>query len=204
MMKLSDEHRAVVTLFDIQGLSHSEISKIMNCKEETVRSRLFYAHKQLQKYLKELLIKPWTIDQDFSAELRNLLAQKSTGSAAGHPESSSSLIELHRRQRSPNSLSRQSLLGRSRCRLDEGEKRTGFELGSMRFPTPPLLLRIAILRLLLVFPSRSHVTKVDGQSKLDLQHMLGARAPPSPWSPALSPPRRPFPPKLSDSPNFAA
>jgi RNA polymerase sigma-70 factor (ECF subfamily) len=55
MMKLSDQHRAVVTLFDIQGLSHAEISKIMNCKEETVRSRLFYAHKQLQKYLKEYL-----------------------------------------------------------------------------------------------------------------------------------------------------
>jgi RNA polymerase sigma-70 factor (ECF subfamily) len=55
MMKLSDEHRAVVTLFDIQGLSHAEISKIMNCKEETVRSRLFYAHKQLQKYLKNYL-----------------------------------------------------------------------------------------------------------------------------------------------------
>ena len=55
MMKLSEEHRAVVTLFDVEGLSHSEISKIMNCKEETVRSRLFYAHKQLQKYLKNYL-----------------------------------------------------------------------------------------------------------------------------------------------------
>jgi RNA polymerase sigma-70 factor (ECF subfamily) len=55
MMKLSDEHRAVVTLFDVQGMSHAEISKIMNCKEETVRSRLFYAHKQLQKYLKNYL-----------------------------------------------------------------------------------------------------------------------------------------------------
>jgi RNA polymerase sigma-70 factor (ECF subfamily) len=55
LMKLSDEHRAVVTLFDIQGLSHAEISKIMKCKEETVRSRLFYAHKQLQKYLKNYL-----------------------------------------------------------------------------------------------------------------------------------------------------
>jgi RNA polymerase sigma-70 factor (ECF subfamily) len=55
MMKLSDQHRAVVTLFDIQGLSHAEIGKIMNCKEETVRSRLFYAHKQLQKYLKNYL-----------------------------------------------------------------------------------------------------------------------------------------------------
>ena len=52
LMKLSDEHRAVVTLFDVQGLSHAEIGKIMGCKEQTVRSRLFYAHKQLQKYLK--------------------------------------------------------------------------------------------------------------------------------------------------------
>jgi RNA polymerase sigma-70 factor (ECF subfamily) len=55
MMKLSEQHRAVVTMFDVQGLSHAEISKIMNCKEETVRSRLFYAHKQLQKYLKNYL-----------------------------------------------------------------------------------------------------------------------------------------------------
>ena len=55
MMKQSDEHKALVTLFDIQGLSHAEISKIMKCKEETVRSRLFYAHKQLQKYLKNYL-----------------------------------------------------------------------------------------------------------------------------------------------------
>lgn len=55
LMKLSEEHRAVVTMFDIQGLSHAEISKVMGCKEETVRSRLFYAHKQLQKYLKNYI-----------------------------------------------------------------------------------------------------------------------------------------------------
>jgi RNA polymerase sigma-70 factor (ECF subfamily) len=52
LMKLSDEHRAVVTLFDVQGLSHAEIAQIMKCSEGTVRSRLFYAHKSLQKYLK--------------------------------------------------------------------------------------------------------------------------------------------------------
>jgi RNA polymerase sigma factor (sigma-70 family) len=55
MMKLSEQHRAVVTLFDVQGLSHAQIGKVLNCKEETVRSRLFYAHKQLQKYLKNYL-----------------------------------------------------------------------------------------------------------------------------------------------------
>ncbi len=55
LLKLSEEHRAVVNFFDVQGLSHSEIAKIVGCKEETVRSRLFYAHKQLQKYLKGYL-----------------------------------------------------------------------------------------------------------------------------------------------------
>jgi len=53
MMKLSEEHRAVVTMFDIQGMPHAEISKIIGVSEGTVRSRLFYAHQQLQNYLEE-------------------------------------------------------------------------------------------------------------------------------------------------------
>ena len=53
MMKLSYEHRTVVTLFDIQGMAHAEISKILGVSEGTVRSRLFYAHRQLQSYLEE-------------------------------------------------------------------------------------------------------------------------------------------------------
>jgi RNA polymerase sigma-70 factor (ECF subfamily) len=55
MMKLSNEHRAVVTMFDIQGMPHAEISKILGISEGTVRSRLFYAHRQLQNYLQEFL-----------------------------------------------------------------------------------------------------------------------------------------------------
>ncbi len=53
MMKLSYEHRIVVTMFDIQGTPHAEISKILGVSEGTVRSRLFYAHRQLQNYLEE-------------------------------------------------------------------------------------------------------------------------------------------------------
>lgn len=53
MMKLSDHHRAVVTMFDIQGMPHGEIAKILNVSEGTVRSRLFYAHRQLQNFLEE-------------------------------------------------------------------------------------------------------------------------------------------------------
>jgi RNA polymerase sigma-70 factor, ECF subfamily len=51
LQKLSEEHRAVVVLYDIDGMSHADISKIMNCSEGTVRSRLHYAHKILQKML---------------------------------------------------------------------------------------------------------------------------------------------------------
>lgn len=55
MQKLSDIHRLVVTLHDVQGLSHEEISKIMDCNTGTVRSRLFYARQQLQGYLSDYL-----------------------------------------------------------------------------------------------------------------------------------------------------
>ena len=53
MQELSDDHRAVVTMYDIQGLPHAEISRIMGVSEGTIRSRLFYAHRQLQNYLEE-------------------------------------------------------------------------------------------------------------------------------------------------------
>jgi RNA polymerase sigma-70 factor (ECF subfamily) len=55
MQKLSDHHRLVVTLHDVQGMSHEEIAKIMDCNVGTVRSRLFYARQQLQAYLSDYL-----------------------------------------------------------------------------------------------------------------------------------------------------
>ena len=55
MQKLSEPHRLVVTLHDVQGESHEEIAKIMDCNIGTVRSRLFYARQQLQAYLSDYL-----------------------------------------------------------------------------------------------------------------------------------------------------
>ncbi len=55
LQKLSEPHRLVVTLHDVQGLSHEEIAKIMECNIGTVRSRLFYARQQLQGYLSDYL-----------------------------------------------------------------------------------------------------------------------------------------------------
>ena len=55
MQKLSETHRLTVTLHDVQGMSHDEIGKIMDCNTGTVRSRLFYARQQLQALLSEYL-----------------------------------------------------------------------------------------------------------------------------------------------------
>lgn len=51
--QLSPAHQEVVNLCDIQGLSYPEIAKIINISEGTLRSRLHYAHKQLQGILAE-------------------------------------------------------------------------------------------------------------------------------------------------------
>jgi len=53
--KLSIKHRTVVTLFEIEGFSHTEIAEIVGCSEGTVRSRLHYAKQQLQADLKAYL-----------------------------------------------------------------------------------------------------------------------------------------------------
>jgi RNA polymerase sigma-70 factor, ECF subfamily len=55
LLKLSDSHRLVVVLHDVQGESHEDIAKIMDCNVGTVRSRLFYARQQLQSYLADYL-----------------------------------------------------------------------------------------------------------------------------------------------------
>jgi len=56
LQKLSIPHRTVITLFEIDGLSHAEIAEVMGCSEGTVRSRLHYAKQFLQgelgKYLR--------------------------------------------------------------------------------------------------------------------------------------------------------
>ncbi|MSU59530.1 MAG: sigma-70 family RNA polymerase sigma factor [Pedosphaera sp.] len=55
LLKLSEPHRLVVTLHDVQGLAHDEIAAIMDCNIGTVRSRLFYARQQLQALLADYL-----------------------------------------------------------------------------------------------------------------------------------------------------
>ena len=51
LQKLSTKHRTVVTLFEIDNLSHEEIAEILKCSVGTVRSRLHYAKQLLQAEL---------------------------------------------------------------------------------------------------------------------------------------------------------
>lgn len=50
--KLSPEHREVILLREVQGMDYKEIAKITENTMGTVMSRIFYARKKLQTYLK--------------------------------------------------------------------------------------------------------------------------------------------------------
>ncbi|MCH2059821.1 MAG: sigma-70 family RNA polymerase sigma factor [Verrucomicrobiales bacterium] len=50
---LSDDHREVILLKEIDGLSYQEIADVVDCSVGTVMSRLFYARKKLQAALEE-------------------------------------------------------------------------------------------------------------------------------------------------------
>lgn len=55
IQKLSIKHRTVVTLFEIDGLSHEEIADITGTSVGTVRSRLHYAKQLMQADLKDYI-----------------------------------------------------------------------------------------------------------------------------------------------------
>jgi len=54
LQTLSEKHRTVVVLHDIQGVPHEEIARMLHCSPGTVRSRLFYARQLLQAELQDL------------------------------------------------------------------------------------------------------------------------------------------------------
>ena len=55
LQKLSNKHRTVVVLCEVEGLSSAEVAAVLKCSEGTVRSRLHYAKEQLKIYLKQYL-----------------------------------------------------------------------------------------------------------------------------------------------------
>ncbi len=51
MSELSDNHRAVLVMREVQGLSYTEMAQAMNCSKGTIMSRLFHARKNIQAVL---------------------------------------------------------------------------------------------------------------------------------------------------------
>lgn len=52
--ELTPEHRAVILLREVEGLSYDEISDVLQCPRGTVMSRLHYARGRLRGILKDL------------------------------------------------------------------------------------------------------------------------------------------------------
>lgn len=72
LQHLSDKHRAVIVMRELQGLSYADMAKAMNCSKGTIMSRLFHARRNMQKLLKDRL--------DYSPENPDSSADESSDS----------------------------------------------------------------------------------------------------------------------------
>lgn len=61
LQRLNPEHREVMELTYFQGLSYQEISEIVQCPVNTVKTRMFYAKKQLRGVLQRMGIQKNTL-----------------------------------------------------------------------------------------------------------------------------------------------
>jgi len=58
LAELSDNHRAVLVMRELEGLSYEEMAQVMGCSKGTIMSRLFHARKNMQKRLIDLIENP--------------------------------------------------------------------------------------------------------------------------------------------------
>ena len=49
--ELSENHRAVLVMRELEGMSYEEMAQAMGCSKGTIMSRLFHARKNMQKRL---------------------------------------------------------------------------------------------------------------------------------------------------------
>lgn len=52
---LSDNHRAVLVMRELEGLSYEEMAQVMECSKGTIMSRLFHARRNMQKQLLQFM-----------------------------------------------------------------------------------------------------------------------------------------------------
>lgn len=83
LAQLSDDHRAIVLLREVEGMSYEEISEALGIPRGTVMSRLFHARKNLQRVLRPLLGLPEGIGLDGKpTEEQTNSADAATGAAS--------------------------------------------------------------------------------------------------------------------------
>jgi RNA polymerase sigma-70 factor, ECF subfamily len=56
--ELSENHRAVLVMRELEGLSYEEMAQVMDCSKGTIMSRLFHARRNMQKRLLDLIENP--------------------------------------------------------------------------------------------------------------------------------------------------
>lgn len=81
--ELSDNHRAVLVMRELEGLSYEEMARTMNCSKGTIMSRLFHARRNMQKRLLDLLDHP-------SRELLEELGVSPAAASEDHAEAEGS------------------------------------------------------------------------------------------------------------------
>jgi RNA polymerase sigma-70 factor (ECF subfamily) len=58
LAELSDNHRMVLVMRELEGLSYEEMADVMGCSKGTIMSRLFHARRNMQKRLLDLVEHP--------------------------------------------------------------------------------------------------------------------------------------------------
>jgi RNA polymerase sigma-70 factor (ECF subfamily) len=76
LARLADKKRIVFVLHELEGVAPSEIAKIMGCPVLTVRTRLFYARRELEAMLG---------DEPSLAALHGSFSKAEAGEVAGEP-----------------------------------------------------------------------------------------------------------------------
>lgn len=60
--RLSTDHRDVIELTYFHGLTYPEIAEVVGCPENTVKTRMFHARKQLQGFLRSAGLDPDSVE----------------------------------------------------------------------------------------------------------------------------------------------
>jgi len=99
--ELSDNHRAVLVMRELEGLSYEEMAQAMSCSKGTIMSRLFHARRNMQKRLLDLVDNP---SAELVAELTGV--DGGEGALGEAPATASQASDEPARKRSPAARSR--------------------------------------------------------------------------------------------------